>query len=116
SPWITVSVLPLGRAGRGGRMLPGAPAIGAPTRACLGGSWVSAFFLEGFGPRPTAPAMLYVRSDDSLYSLRIDHERDLLRATPALQVLRRDVLSGLAPGEHYSANWQASRTLRAMPL
>lgn len=62
-----------------------------PASPCLGGEWVSAFFLEGLGPRPTGSASVYIRADDAWFRLRVDPERHVLKAPRLLRLVRAQI-------------------------
>lgn len=64
---------------------------------CEGESWVAAFFVEGIGPKPTAPVVLRVDADGERHELLVDPARSTVRATPALDLGAVGLAHGRVP-------------------
>lgn len=92
------------------------------TRPCLSGDWLAAFFVEGFGPRPTGAAVVVFSANgpdgqtQTVHRLRVDPARHTLRAAPALVLRTGDPGIDTAITERLVVTVSVSASAKATPL
>jgi hypothetical protein len=91
-------------------------------RPCLGSDWLAAFFVEGFGPRPTGPAVVVFSANgpdgqpQTVHRLRVDPRRHTLRTAPALVLRTGDAGIDSTIRERLVVSASVSASVAAMPL
>ncbi|MCC7002010.1 MAG: hypothetical protein IT357_07630 [Gemmatimonadaceae bacterium] len=76
--------------------LGGAEGVSVTTQPCIGANWVSAFFVEGIGAAPTAPVDVVFRADKTVYTIRLDPRRDVMKLREAPRLRAADVPTRIA--------------------
>ena len=76
--------------------LQGAEGRSVSTKPCVGANWVSAFFVEGIGAVPTAPVDVWFRADETVYTIRVDPVRDVMKLREAARLRAVDVPTRIA--------------------
>ncbi len=91
-------------------------------RPCLGSDWIAAFFVEGFGPRPTGPAVVLFSANgpdgqpQTVHRLRVDPARHTVRAAAALVLRTGDPGIDTMITERLVVTASVSASVAATPL
>ena len=84
---------------------------------CAEQSWISGFFIEGVGPRPTEPVVLEYRTESGTYRLLVDPRRNSVRGTPAFTISDEELWRADIAASSTSVEVQlASRTALTIPM
>jgi hypothetical protein len=79
--------------------------------------WISGFFIEGVGPRPTEPVVLEYRSESGTYRLLVDPRRNSVRGRPAFTISDEERWRAGTAASSMSVEVQlASRTALTIPM